>query len=31
MLHAYDSGDHLHPNQAGLQAISNSVNLGWFK
>jgi len=31
MLRAYDSGDHLHPNQAGLQAISNSVNLGWFK
>ncbi|WP_082864469.1 GDSL-type esterase/lipase family protein [Caballeronia temeraria] len=31
MLGAYDSGDHLHPNQAGLQAIANSVNLGWFK
>nr|WP_284502645.1 GDSL-type esterase/lipase family protein [Caballeronia sp. ATUFL_F2_KS42] len=31
MLGAYDSGDHLHPNQAGLQAIANSVNLNWLK
>ncbi|WP_061134223.1 GDSL-type esterase/lipase family protein [Caballeronia fortuita] len=31
MRGAYDSGDHLHPNPAGLQAIANSVNLGWFK
>jgi lysophospholipase L1-like esterase len=31
MLGAYDSGDNLHPNQAGMQAIANSVNLGWFK
>ena len=27
---AYDSGDHLHPNNAGHQAIGNSVNLGLF-
>ena len=26
-LPAYDSGDHLHPNEAGLQAIANAVNL----
>jgi lysophospholipase L1-like esterase len=26
-LPAYDSGDHLHPNNAGLQAIANAVNL----
>jgi lysophospholipase L1-like esterase len=31
MLAAYDSGDHLHPNQAGLQAIANAINLGWLK
>jgi len=31
ILATYDSGDHLHPNQAGLQAIANSVNLDWFK
>jgi len=29
-LPAYDSGDHLHPNVAGLQAIANSVNLKLF-
>ena len=29
-LPAYDSGDHLHPNDAGYQAIANSVNLGLF-
>ena len=29
-LPAYDSGDHLHPNDAGYQAIANSVNLGFF-
>jgi lysophospholipase L1-like esterase len=27
-LPAYDSGDHLHPNEAGLQAIANAVPLG---
>jgi lysophospholipase L1-like esterase len=26
-LPAYDSGDHLHPNDAGYQAIANAVNL----
>ncbi|MFC4586721.1 GDSL-type esterase/lipase family protein [Sphaerisporangium corydalis] len=29
-LPAYDTGDHLHPNEAGLQAIANAVDLGWF-
>lgn len=29
-LPAYDSGDHLHPNTAGLQAIANAVNLALF-
>jgi lysophospholipase L1-like esterase len=29
-LPAYDSGDHLHPNDAGYQAIGNAVNLGLF-
>lgn len=29
-LPAYDSGDHLHPNPAGLQAIANAVNLALF-
>jgi lysophospholipase L1-like esterase len=29
-LPAYDSGDHLHPNDAGYQAIANAVNLGLF-
>jgi lysophospholipase L1-like esterase len=29
-LPAYDSGDHLHPNEAGLQAIANAVNLALF-
>ena len=27
-LPAYDSGDHLHPNDAGYQAVANAVNLG---
>ncbi|MGW0613912.1 RICIN domain-containing protein [Streptomyces sp. NPDC002788] len=27
LLPAYDSGDHLHPNSAGMQAIANAVNL----
>lgn len=26
-LPAYDAGDHLHPNEAGLQAIANAVDL----
>ena len=29
-LPAYDSGDHLHPSDAGYQAIGNAVNLGLF-
>ena len=29
-LPAYDSGDHLHPNDAGLQAIAEAVNLSVF-
>ncbi|HEV2376836.1 MAG TPA: SGNH/GDSL hydrolase family protein [Streptosporangiaceae bacterium] len=29
-LPAYDSGDHLHPNDAGYQAIGDAANLGLF-
>ncbi|MFC0554726.1 SGNH/GDSL hydrolase family protein [Planotetraspora thailandica] len=29
-LPAYDTGDHLHPNEAGLRAIADAVDLGWF-
>jgi lysophospholipase L1-like esterase len=29
-LPAFDSGDHLHPNTAGLQAIANAVDLALF-
>jgi lysophospholipase L1-like esterase len=29
-LPAYDSGDHLHPNDAGLRAIADAVNLSLF-
>jgi lysophospholipase L1-like esterase len=29
-LPAFDSGDHLHPNDNGLQAIANAVNLNFF-
>jgi len=29
-LPAFDSGDHLHPNEAGLQAIANAVDLNLF-
>jgi len=29
-LPAYDSGDHLHPNYAGLQEIAGAVNLSLF-
>lgn len=28
LLPAYDAGDHLHPNDAGYQAIANSIDLG---
>lgn len=27
---AYNSGDNLHPNDAGLQAIANAADLSWF-
>jgi lysophospholipase L1-like esterase len=27
MLPAFDSGDHLHPNDAGYQAMANAINL----
>jgi lysophospholipase L1-like esterase len=27
LLPAYDSGDHLHPNDAGYLAIADSINL----
>ena len=30
ILPAYDSGDHIHPNDAGYQAIVNAVNLQLF-
>ena len=30
MADAYDSGDHLHPNDAGYQAMANAVNLAVF-
>jgi lysophospholipase L1-like esterase len=28
---AYDSGDHLHPNDAGYQAMANAINLALFR
>jgi lysophospholipase L1-like esterase len=27
MAAAYDSGDHLHPNDAGYRAMANSINI----
>jgi len=30
-LPLYDSGDHLHPNDAGYQAMANAVNLALFR
>ncbi len=30
MLPAYDSGDHLHPNDLGMQAMANAIDLGLF-
>lgn len=27
MLSAYDSGDHLHPNDAGMQAMANAIDI----
>ncbi len=31
LLPAYDSGDHLHPNDAGYRAMANAVDLGLFR
>ena len=31
LLPQYDSGDHLHPNDAGYQAMGNSIDLSLFK
>lgn len=31
MLAAYDSGDHLHPNDAGYQAMANAIDLRLFR
>ena len=30
-LSQYDSGDHLHPNDAGYQAMANAIDLALFK
>ena len=30
MLAAYDSGDHLHPNDRGMQAMADAIDLGLF-
>ncbi len=30
LLAAYDSGDHLHPGDAGYQAMANAIDLTWF-
>jgi lysophospholipase L1-like esterase len=31
LLPAYDSGDHLHPNDLGYQAMANAINLALFR
>lgn len=31
LLPAFDSGDHLHPNDAGYQAMANAIDLGQFR
>jgi lysophospholipase L1-like esterase len=31
LLPAYDSGDHLHPNDAGLKAMGDAIDLGLFR
>jgi len=31
MLAEYDSGDHLHPSDAGYKAMAGAVELGWFR
>jgi lysophospholipase L1-like esterase len=30
-LPEYDSGDHLHPNDAGYEAMANAIDLDLFK
>jgi lysophospholipase L1-like esterase len=30
-LPLFDAGDHLHPNETGLQAIADAVDLDWFE
>jgi lysophospholipase L1-like esterase len=30
LLAAYDSGEHLHANEAGYQAMANAINLNLF-
>jgi lysophospholipase L1-like esterase len=30
-LPAFDSGDHIHPNDAGYKAIADSIDLSLFK
>jgi lysophospholipase L1-like esterase len=30
LLPAFDSGDHLHPNDAGYKAMANAIDLHWF-
>jgi lysophospholipase L1-like esterase len=30
LLKSFDSGDHLHPNDAGYQAMANAINLALF-
>ena len=31
LLPAYDSGDHLHPNDAGYRAMADSIDLSLFR
>ena len=31
LLPAYASGDHLHPNDAGMRAMAQAVPLRWFR
>jgi lysophospholipase L1-like esterase len=30
LLPAYDSGDHMHPNDAGYQAMAEAIDLSLF-
>jgi lysophospholipase L1-like esterase len=30
LLAIYDSGDHIHPSDAGYQAMANAISLGLF-